>query len=237
MNLSDYIDQTNAAETPEALFSALETAARKCGYAHVAYAHLTSPPVTRDNAPLLNYPADWARSYVTENCQEIDPIVAWTAQIAQPYLWRDLGQTFPLSPAQRMFMTRAAQAGLTHGLTIPLHGPWGDVAGVSYAGRRQAARCRALLSRLQLAAHQFHHCVTRLRPETARHAPALSLSARERDCLHWIARGKTSWETGVILGLQASTIDTYLRKILHKLDVSTRAMAVLKAARLGLIMV
>ncbi|MBY3123131.1 helix-turn-helix domain-containing protein [Rhizobium laguerreae] len=34
----------------------------------------------------------------------------------------------------------------------------------------------------------------------------LSLSPREKECLLWIAQGKTSWETAVIMGISENTV-------------------------------
>jgi len=65
--------------------------------------------------------------------------------------------------------------------------------------------------------------------------PDKHLSERERDCLRWIALGKTSWETGHILGLSQHTINFHVRNACAKLGVDNRLAAVAMALRLGLI--
>lgn len=64
---------------------------------------------------------------------------------------------------------------------------------------------------------------------------AALLSSAERNCLLWCAKGKTSYEMGLILGLSEHTINHYLGRVLKKLDVSTRAQAVAAAIKKGVI--
>lgn len=61
------------------------------------------------------------------------------------------------------------------------------------------------------------------------------LSRRELQCLAWVSRGKTSWETGVILGLSERTINFHLRNAARKLNVYGRQACVTQAIHLGLL--
>lgn len=61
------------------------------------------------------------------------------------------------------------------------------------------------------------------------------LTQREIECLTWTARGKTSWEISVILGVSESTATFHLRNAVIKLQASNRTHAVAKALQSGLI--
>lgn len=61
------------------------------------------------------------------------------------------------------------------------------------------------------------------------------LSRRELQCLAWVSRGKTSWETGMILGLSERTVNFHLRNASRKLNVYGRQASVTQAIRLGLL--
>jgi DNA-binding CsgD family transcriptional regulator len=65
--------------------------------------------------------------------------------------------------------------------------------------------------------------------------PDKPLSARELDCLHWAALGKTSWETALILGLSEHTINFHVKNACAKLGADNRRAAVVMAIRLGLL--
>jgi len=58
----------------------------------------------------------------------------------------------------------------------------------------------------------------------------VSLNEREVETLTWAARGKTSAEIAVILGLSKRTIDFHLDNARNKLGVATRIEAAVKAA-------
>jgi DNA-binding CsgD family transcriptional regulator len=55
------------------------------------------------------------------------------------------------------------------------------------------------------------------------------LTPREQDILHWIYRGKSNIEIGIILGLSPFTVKNHVQKILRRLNVLNRAQAVGKA--------
>jgi LuxR family transcriptional regulator of spore coat protein len=61
------------------------------------------------------------------------------------------------------------------------------------------------------------------------------LSGRELQCLAWVSKGKTSWETAVILGVSESTVNFHLRNASKKLNVYGRQACVTQAIHLGLL--
>lgn len=65
--------------------------------------------------------------------------------------------------------------------------------------------------------------------------PSPALSPRERECLLWVSRGKSSVDIGQIVGLSPRTVDSYLEKACAKLRVRTRIEAVAVAVRAGLV--
>lgn len=58
------------------------------------------------------------------------------------------------------------------------------------------------------------------------------LSPREFEVLHWLKRGKTSWEIAQILGISERTVNYHINNILRKLDATNRSQAVSEAANL-----
>lgn len=59
------------------------------------------------------------------------------------------------------------------------------------------------------------------------------LTQRELTCLQWVAIGKTSWETGRILGLAERTINYHIHNACRKLGVHSRQAAIATAMRTG----
>ena len=62
-----------------------------------------------------------------------------------------------------------------------------------------------------------------------------NLSPRERECLLWSARGKTSFEIARILGLSEHTVNHYLVSSVTKLNASNRAQAIVRAMKTGIL--
>lgn len=65
--------------------------------------------------------------------------------------------------------------------------------------------------------------------------PGRHLSNRETACLHWSSLGKTSWETGLILGVTERTVNFHIGNACRKLGVHSRRAAVAIAVRQGLL--
>ncbi|MCW1412956.1 helix-turn-helix transcriptional regulator [Rhizobium sp. 1AS11] len=62
-----------------------------------------------------------------------------------------------------------------------------------------------------------------------------SLSPREKECILWVARGKSSWDIGIILGISQNTVNFHIKNVMRKLNVSTRTVAAIKAVNFGII--
>ncbi|MGQ2906965.1 MAG: helix-turn-helix transcriptional regulator [Aliihoeflea sp.] len=70
---------------------------------------------------------------------------------------------------------------------------------------------------------------------TAKAEIASPLSVREKECLSWVAEGKTTEEVAIILGVSANTINAYIAKAIQKVAATNRAMAIATAIRAGMI--
>jgi DNA-binding NarL/FixJ family response regulator len=66
--------------------------------------------------------------------------------------------------------------------------------------------------------------------------PVQALSSREMEVLECLVAGKKTQRIAVDLVISENTVKTHIRHIFEKLEVSTRAEAVIKALQLGLIM-
>lgn len=238
MIVSDFIDRTNRSSTPQALFDLLVSTAEREGFGKVAYGALTyceTINLSERPAPAvaLNYPVEWQRRYFHQNYQRIDPIVKLTPAIAHPFLWSDLAKRYRFTRRQKSLFNEARDIGLRSGASVPLHGPWGRVAVVSFASDTDHIDPTPLLGQLNALAAQFHVAFSRLtQPDIGM---PIELSQRERECLSWIAQGKSSWDIGTILSISEFTVRFHIKRAMRKLETTSRTVAVVKAIQLGLI--
>lgn len=63
--------------------------------------------------------------------------------------------------------------------------------------------------------------------------PAVALSRRERQCLALAARGMDDQAIGDRLHLSPATVHWYIKRLLHRLGVSTRIQAIIWALESG----
>ncbi|TKT69019.1 helix-turn-helix transcriptional regulator [Rhizobium sp. LC145] len=58
-----------------------------------------------------------------------------------------------------------------------------------------------------------------------------SLTRREREVLFWVSRGKTAWETSVILNISKTTVISHLKNSRDKLDTTNIAQTIAEAMK------
>jgi LuxR family transcriptional activator of conjugal transfer of Ti plasmids len=86
----------------------------------------------------------------------------------------------------------------------------------------------------QLVGLYFHAHVT-AKVRTAVKQGEGVLTQRERQCLAWVARGKTVADTAILIGIAPRTVVFHLEKARQKLDASSIAQCVAEAMRRGLL--
>lgn len=240
MRLSDFIEASNRSDSTDALLALMERAVGDIGFERYAYCALTSHERYKgaDNrapAVALNYPAAWTDYYFEHGYQARDPVIQYARGISQPFLWRWLEQTFRLNKVQARVMDQAREAGLLDGAAIPIHGPHGNVCLLTCASANRHPRATSILSNLALLATQFHAAYSELCQTDVDRRIVPMLTERERDCLQWVARGKSSGEVGDMLHISENTVNFHLKKAFRKLDANNRITAVVNAIRYGLI--
>lgn len=218
----------------------MERAAADLGFDRYAYCALTSHDRydSGDNPPPAvahNFPPAWIDYYFEHDYQGKDPVVLFAPEIGSPFLWDGLGQAYRLNRAQETLMHEAKDCGLKDGVGVPLHGPRGNVCLVTFAAGDGHSNPRAALPKLEVLAAQFHTAYSSIGRLKRNNRPAVVLSMRERECLQWAARGKTTWDIGRILKISENTVKFHLKNAAYKLDSNKRALAVAKAIQYGLI--
>jgi DNA-binding CsgD family transcriptional regulator len=242
VRIAEFVEQTNRASSPEELFAQLVDVAGYFGCEYLAYGALcidrhAGPEPDTAPALLLNYPPGWQAYYFEQGYQTLDPVVTRTIYAAGPYVWNDWRRGRLLSKEEDQVFADAADAGLRIGASIPLHGALGRVSVLSFASGRSRMDFRDHLRWLHTIAAQFHIAYDQIASTDCRQSQQPALTRREKECLTWVAHGKSSWDISMILKLSESTVQFHLQNVLRKLATSSRTVAVVKAIRLGLIIV
>lgn len=205
------------------------------GFCQFAYARSISGGQFSDGAAVLsNYSNEWRDAYLLEGVGALDPVLQENFFHGRLFSWSELLEK---SVSARRFFQLSNAHGITSvGFSVPIRsGPrhWSMLSLTT--GERSSPSVKAmeaLANRARSLALEFHNDVF---PSYARTGRFVGLSKREREVLFWAASGKTSWETGAILGLKEQSINGYLRNACQKLEATNKTAAVAAAIRAGLI--
>ncbi|HMH16541.1 MAG TPA: LuxR family transcriptional regulator [Burkholderiales bacterium] len=225
------------------LRESLTMIAQRIGFRHFVFRGRYSKIRSGHNEIRLdNCPAGWF-DYCSEHgfATAPDPMHHRAMQEATPVLWRDWISHYPA------YFAAARKFGLITGVTHAVYGPLGDQSSISFmkgVGGIEAEReIVSALSECQLIACYAHQMVARaaengLAPENPGAPPpksAPALTERERECLMWVATGKTAAQVAATLALSEATIIYHLTKARRKLDASNSRHAISKAISMKLI--
>lgn len=105
-----------------------------------------------------------------------------------------------------------------------------DVEGRSGGG----GAARLLCTAVETADGTAQGAVLLVPPRPPSVAPRIELSAREREVLGWMVRGRTGPQIARLLGIQPSTVRTHVDHVKEKLGVRKNTELVSKALKLGL---
>lgn len=240
MDIFSFIDCSNSSQSLPALFDLLVNCAAQEGFSQVAYGALNhSEQVRMPDHPMpaiaVNFPSHWRERYFERNYHEVDPVIKRTPTLSRPFVWDHLLKREQLNPPERLVMEESREAGLRHGISVPLFGPSGRVSVLSFASPFDDADPCRHIGHLNALAWQFHVAFAAIAQPTAQARRGIGLSKRERDCLQWTAEGKSAWDVSVILQISENTVNYHLKNALRKLGVTSRTVAVIKAIRLNLI--
>lgn len=213
-----------------------EQIAKTYGLTTVAYlgAGIGKDEQQREPYVAATYSLEWIERYKAQRYVEFDPVIQVGMRRILPIDWGDFA-----SPTDRIrnFFGEAKEFGVgRRGLSIPVHGRHGDRALFSVTSnmsdRDWRLQNKHYMRDFHVLAVHVHAVLLDLEGAPI---PNVRLSPRERECLLWIAEGKTAWECSVILGLSLHTVRCYLESARHKLRASSNTHAVAKAVKAGLL--
>ncbi len=175
-----------------------------------------------------------SQAYIEEGWGEKDPLPPIVIAKGMPARWSEAWAQMEPDADQLAFRERMRSAGLGDGYTLPVYGPLGRNGCISI-GRTlsEAALDNAPVEVMHMVAQVAHMRLCQLLPDKG--VLEKPLSARELEILDWVARGKSNSVIADILDLSGATVDTYLRRIYDKLDVSDRTSAAVVGVGMGLI--
>jgi LuxR family quorum-sensing system transcriptional regulator CciR len=201
---------------------------RALGFAHVACGSHVDPLHPPPGAVMmLDYPDGWAPYFSDQGFALRDPVFATARRQVEPFAWSDQRFRASLDDDQKHIMAAAADAGLVHGYTIPIHAPdaWAASCSLVAGNDNFDPQCVRAAHWYALYAHEAARRIESVRAARVK----VRLHRRERECVEWFARGKTDAETAIILGVSEHTVRNTVRRVMERYGVGTRMQAFVRA--------
>ena len=206
------------------------------GLPYFSYLHLRGRAQT--DRFIANYPREWRERYERKLYIHYDPVVAVGRRSRLPYFWNNGRFISPFRKSEQKVFHEAGAYGINNGYSIPIAGKVGELGLFSVAAQSD----RQLLKAMNGAAHliyvlgiQLHDHVLSLEAVPQPRTTVIELSARELECLKWVAEGLITEQIADKMAISSATVNYHFNKIVPKLDAANRHHAAIKAVRLGFI--
>lgn len=178
----------------------------------------------------IGFPDEYLGMYQRDGWRRIDPIQKDVVSQSGARYWADI---FRKNNPPKWMHAAALDFRVKDGYTQAV---WDRQKGTGslfyFSGniRKRDERTEAVLG---LVIPHLHQAFTKILKESC--TVGACLSAREKEILSWLKKGKTTWDISVLLGISERTVKFHISNIMKKLDAATRAHAVAIAIEQGLV--
>jgi DNA-binding CsgD family transcriptional regulator len=223
----DFVERCAGTGDPAALIEEFRGHIRTFGFHHSAcgcWSGIGAHRTTRFF--FLDWPDEVKEWYARENMFAKDPLVFAARRRMTPFTFGEVFDEEPLLSEMRAVYDLVREFGYVDGFAVPIHGPAGYQGLVSLLASKKlelTVREKAALEMLSRAIHDRCRSTVGFGMVTDE---LPKLSAREIECMKWVAAGKTNWEIGQLLGISKSTVHFHIERVKTKLHKRSRTEAV-----------
>lgn len=239
-DVQSFIDESRRAANPGELHNLMEAIAREMGFDNFALVHhvdlraygtLHGHLLTSEFFALSNYPQSWVDQYISNDIVNLDPVLLASQRTNVGFCWDQMHELISISQPQREAFERGQKLGLINGFTVPANVPGEFSGSCNFVVASQCEVPRANFPMAQLVG-SFAFQAARAMVLRMRSLPdelPVQLTSRQLECIVLVARGKTDWEIGKILGISEETVKQHIADARMKYDVPKRIQVVMRA--------
>ena len=226
-----FIETARSATTCETLYAALLRCCEEMGLRYFALAHHVDFAREQGSAVRLhNYPRTWEEWFDENGLGQSDPIHRACHLTSVGFGWSVVPRMIKLTRHDLRVLECAYDVGIGDGFTIPNSVPGEALGSCSFAvkaGEEFPREYEFICQIIGAFAFEAARRLCGVRSMESDQVP--SLTARQRDCVLWAARGKTDWEISVILSISHETVIQHLKHARERYGVQKRAMLAVRA--------
>lgn len=231
----DFTSHFHTVRTDAELVHSLAEVSRRLGFDHFALSlDLRSSSRKTQGLLLHDYPEEWARVYVGFELAGQDPVRRACDKSFAGFSWGMIERLIPLTRGDRQMLAVGRECGIGDGYTVPRHLPGLARGTCTFAVTPDRPLPRSRLAAAELVGTVALSCALGL-SQKMRQQGAPTLSDRQRECVLWVARGKTAAETAIILGIGMETVVQHLKMARERYQVHCKQSLIVAALFDGLI--
>lgn len=229
--VQDFVTAATTTRTMADLQILIETAVRDLGFDYFAIVHhvLFGRPED-EHVRLTNYPLEWI-GFLREMAKLTDPVVRAAERMSSGFKWDQLDSLLNVTAAEADYMRSAARHGICQGYTVPNHVPGETFGSCSFSvGDRKDFPDASISAAQALGSFAFEAArkLVRQRPGEIYLQPA-PLSERQRECLLFVARGKSDSVIADLLAIRPKTVNEHIEAAKRRYSVATRSQLLVRA--------
>jgi LuxR family quorum-sensing system transcriptional regulator CciR len=201
------------------------------GFHYFAIIHYVEDPLDAEALHLSSFPDQWAKSaHMRLKAINTSPIHAACRVSAAAFLWSDIPNRIIMSESHTQVMKVVRAHGVGEGFTVPCTLRSGVSGSVTFAMKGDTPVPMSSLPSAQYIGSLAYEASLRISRHGFFPKPLpLPLTTRQIECVILVARGKTDWEIGKILGISRETAHKHIQSAMVRLGVTTRTQLVIRA--------
>jgi LuxR family quorum sensing-dependent transcriptional regulator len=220
----EFIDEIDRKDDIPSLIGSFQGLIGKFGMLSFMVGNPDNPAVLReDRLWATTWPEEWLNHWLSRQYLFVDPVATQLVRRNEPVRWSE-AQEATNETGVRIF-EEANEFRMKDGFALPIYSREGFVIAISMGAEHYEIGKPEEMC-LHMGSMYFHAKLERLRARNTPQPRGLRLTRRERECLSWVASGKTDWEISQILNIAEQTVHEYVQNSLIKLNATTRAQAV-----------
>ncbi len=226
----EFVGRVTAASTADDLADSLRAISCAMDFEYFALSHHVDVSRLAGKAIRLhNYPDRWADYYDANALGVTDPVHRASHVTSVGFIWSNIPNMIPLTPHDRRMLALGSEQGIGDGFTVPANVPGEARGSCSFANADGHPMPHRMLPIAQLVGAFAFEGARRfwsVRPFDPKPQP--KLTDRQRDCVLWIARGKSDWEISRILGVSEETVASHVKQACERYGVSKRTSLMIR---------
>ena len=230
--IQDFVSAASKVSAMAELKQLVGDASQGLGFDYYALVQHVRFGVPSRHVRLTNYPLEWL-AFVREQTRLHDPVLRAAERSSSGFTWDKLDSLVTMTRSEQEYMRRAERYGISRGYTVPNHVPGETFGSCHFVARQDREFPDRNISAAQALGNFAFEAARQLLAERGETSEAwiqpAPLSERQRECLLFVAKGKSDSIIGQLLNIKPRTVNEHIEAAKRRYSVATRSQLLVRA--------